>query len=166
MHCSRVGSCLLLHILTILAIGHVTKKVVTLSAIISRGVRGPSVILEEERYHYFPSWSYCVGDVNHEVLTLPPLHLRHPRLLTNIFTGGWDLHEVQSVSWETLAPRNPFLFQRLSESNQWALTFSSEEPAITPTIALIWMDGNGVRSAEKKLIFQAEWLSVPGLGRV
>ena len=28
------------------------------------------------------------------------------------------------------------------------------------------MDGNGVRSAEKKLIFQAEWLSVPGLGRV
>ncbi len=35
-----------------------------------------------------------------------------------------------------------------------------------PTIALISIDGSGVRWAEKKQIFQAEWLSVPGLGRV
>lgn len=28
------------------------------------------------------------------------------------------------------------------------------------------MDGTGVRSPEKKKKFQAEWLSVPGLGRV
>lgn len=59
------------------------------------------------------------------------------------------------------------LFSRLEATcGRWPYFFSFRGAYYYTTIALIWIDGNSVRSAEKKLIFQAEWLSVPGLGRI